>query len=148
MKIESNRNDEGLMVYPYGEFYKAIAALELAVKEKNFDVLLWCARRVLWFHDNSSETVQTNVLNTATAELWECAYRFTDDPPPALIADMVAPDKEDPPEVDAEEATAALDTLRQFLDGQNDMARKDYAAALESIEALRGKVSPAAGGAA
>jgi hypothetical protein len=133
-------------MYPYDEFYKIIEALELAVKEKNFDALLWCGRRVLWFHDNSSETVNTDVLNSATAGLWECAYRFTDDPPPALIADLVAPDNDEPPAVDAGEAAAALDTLRQFLDSQADMARKDYTAALKNIEALRGKVTGAAVG--
>jgi hypothetical protein len=138
---------KAIELYPYDEFWKVLEASELAIEKKDVDALIWCARRVMWFHD-MGETEILELDDEATGRYFESAFKSSEkiDPPPALIADLVAPDKDAPPAVSADEAAAALDKLRQFLDGQEDMARKDYMAAVESIEALRGKLAPAAAG--
>ncbi|GHV75547.1 hypothetical protein AGMMS49942_03680 [Spirochaetia bacterium] len=135
---------EAIEIFPYGEFWKVLEAAKVAIEKKDMDALTWCMKRIIWFHD-VGEVTDTELGNETLEALFNSAYRFTDDPPPVLIADLVALDKDEPETPDAAAASEALDVLRQFLDGREDMARKDYQAALKSIDALRGKVSPAVG---
>jgi hypothetical protein len=147
MKVDSMRGVKGLLVYPYDEFYKVTEAAELAIEKKDVDALVWCARRVNWFHD-LGEVVYTDFFSTTqAAQFLDLAFRPDPaGPPPALIADLVAPDNDELPAISADEAGAALNSLRQFLDGQDDRAPEDYAAARKNIESLRRKVDSLGGG--
>jgi hypothetical protein len=112
-----------LCLYPYDEVFKIFCALDAAADKKDLESLIWCAWRLDWFHDRGG-TSQGGLSNEQQDDLFEQAYnRGNMEPPPALIADMVAPDKEEPEPVTAREAGEAL----------------------KSLEALRGAVAALAG---
>jgi hypothetical protein len=131
-----------LCLYPYDEVYKVFQALEEAAKRRDLDSLVWCARRLDWFHDQG-KTTWGDLSEAQQEDLFEQAYRGNMEPPPALIADLVAPDKEEPEPLSAEEAGEALETVRQYL--EENLAKRKLPAAFESIGNLRGAVAALAG---
>jgi hypothetical protein len=93
MKWLKNGMVGGLILYPYDEVYKVFQALEKAAGERDLGSLMWCARRLGWFHDRG-ETTWSDLSDEQVEDLFEQAYRGNGEPPPVLIADLVAPDKE------------------------------------------------------
>jgi hypothetical protein len=84
-----------LNFYPAEEVKKVIDALELAVDKKDMETLLWCGRRVLWFYERA-ELNTCNLSGDMQCDLFDEAYKGSmEAPPPALIADLVAPDEEE-----------------------------------------------------
>jgi hypothetical protein len=131
-----------LCLYPYDEVFKIFCALNAAADKKDLESLVWCARRLDWFHDQG-ETSRGSLSDEQQDDLFEQAYRGNMEPPPALIADLVAPDKEEPEPVTAREAGEALATVREFI--SENMSKKNIPEALKSLEALRGTLAALAG---
>jgi hypothetical protein len=131
-----------LCLFPYDEVYKVFCALAKAADEKDLESLVWCARRLDWLHDRG-ETTWSDLSDEQQEDLLEQAWRGNMEPPPPLIAGLVAPDREEPEPVSAEEAGEALDTVRGYL--AENLAKKGLPAALESIETLRGIIGGLAG---
>jgi hypothetical protein len=135
---------KAIEIYPYGEFWKVLEAAERAIEKKDLEALIWCARRVFWFCD-MGETEALELGDEATERYFNAAFNDREklEPAPALIADLVAPDKET---VSAADVGKALDMLRQFLDSREDMARNEYQAAARNIDSLRCKFAALAVG--
>jgi hypothetical protein len=113
-------------------------ALAEAADKKDLESLVWCARRLDWFHDRG-ETTWGNLSNEQQGDLFEQAYRGNAEPPPALIAEIVAPGKEGPEPLTAKEAGEALDAVRNYV--AENLAQKKIPAALRSVETLRGVIA-------
>jgi hypothetical protein len=143
----------GLNLYPYDEVYKVFQALEKAADERDLESLVWCARRLDWFHDRG-ETAWGDLSDEQVEDLFEQAYRGNVEPPPPLIADLVAADKEGRERATAgkpagrvREAVAAalrkLDRLDELIDVH--ASARDGAILAEQVEEIRGGLAALAG---
>jgi hypothetical protein len=131
-----------LCLYPYDEVYKVFCALAEAADKKDLESLVWCARRLDWFHDRGG-TTWDDLSDEQQGDLFEQAYRGSAEPPPALIAEIVAPGKAEREPLTAKEAGKALDAVREYL--AENLAKKNIPAAFQSLEALRGAIAGLAG---
>jgi hypothetical protein len=127
--------------WPAHEVKKLMAAFEKARAEKDMDSLLWCADRMLFLY-RLSEEGEIEPSADQVEMLFDKAFQENLQAP-ALIADLVAPDKEEPEPITAKEAGEALETVREYL--EESMAKKGLAPALKNLESIRGAVSALAG---
>jgi hypothetical protein len=133
----------GMIGMPEIEAYNVIDAMEAAEKAGNLSALQWCARRIVWLYEQG-ETYSGDMFCNAE-KLFNDTYAeiLKRDPPPEIIAAIIARGNQgaEPEPPDAADASEALNTLRIFF--EESLGGKSYKAILTSLDALKQAVEKA-----